>query len=83
MKVEIYSTQVCGYCKKAKLLLDELGIGYVEYDVYQDSDAMAVMRDGKHTTVPQIFIDDVHIGGYTELREMHNAGVLDVSSSAD
>ena len=76
-KVEIYSTPVCGYCKRAKALLERLGIEFVEYNVYEDAEAMAVMREGKHRTVPQIFIDDVHIGGFDQLSEMHESGALD------
>ncbi len=76
-KIEVYSTQVCGYCKRAKALLDSLGIEYTEYDIYHNADAMNVMREGGYKTVPQIFIDDVHIGGYDDLAEMHAGGALD------
>ncbi len=76
MKVEIYSTEVCGYCRRAKELLDSLDIEYVEYNVYRDADAMAVMREGGYKTVPQIFIDDVHVGGYDDLKEMAEGGAL-------
>lgn len=76
-KVEIYSTKVCGFCRKAKALLDGMGIKYIEYDVYEDADALNVMRECKFMTVPQISIDDVWIGGYTELKEMADSGALD------
>ena len=76
-KVEIYSTPICGHCKQAKALLDRLGIEYVEHNVYEDADAMAVMREGGFKTVPQIFIEDVHVGGNVDLHEMHEAGALD------
>jgi glutaredoxin 3 len=76
-KIEIYSTAICGNCRRAKLLLEARGIEYVEHDVYNDPDAMAVMQEGHYTTVPQIFIDDVSIGGYDELLEMDEAGALD------
>ena len=75
-KVEIYSHDRCGYCKRAKALLDRLGVEYTEYNIYEDEDAMAVMREGGHRTVPQIFIDDVHIGGHDDLVEMHENGAL-------
>lgn len=67
---------MCEYCNQAKALMDSVGIEYTEIDVYQDSEAMAVMREMNFTTVPQISIDDVWIGGFTELTEMHEAGAL-------
>lgn len=75
--VKIYSTNVCGHCRQAKALLEKLGIEYTEYNVYEDSDAMGIMLEMKFTTVPQISIDDVWVGGYSELVEMHEAGALD------
>ncbi len=68
---------MCEYCNQAKALMDSIGIEYTEIDIYQDSEAMAVMREMKFTTVPQISIDDVWIGGFNELTEMHEAGALD------
>ena len=76
-KVEIYSHDRCGYCKRAKALLEELGVEYVEYNIYEDADAMNVMREGGYRTVPQIFIDDVHIGGHDDLVEMRENGALE------
>jgi glutaredoxin len=75
--VKIYSTNVCGHCRRAKELLDKLGVEYTDYNVYEDNDAMAVMREMNFNTVPQISIDDVWIGGYDDLLEMHEAGALD------
>lgn len=79
MKVDIYSTAVCKYCRMAKELLDSRGIEYVEHNVYDDADAMTVMREGGFRTVPQIFIDNVHIGGYDDLKDMADHGALDAS----
>ena len=76
-KVEVYSTPVCGHCRKAKALLTAMDIPYVEYNIYESVDAMNVMREGHHTTVPQIFIDDVLIGGYDDLLEMQKDGALE------
>jgi glutaredoxin 3 len=75
--IKIYSTSVCGYCRRARELLDGLGVEYTELNVYEDNEAMAVMREMKYHTVPQISIDDVWIGGYDELVEMNEAGALD------
>jgi glutaredoxin 3 len=68
---------MCGYCQQAKALLDSVGISYTEIDVHQDDEAMSIMREMEFTTVPQILIDDVWIGGYLELVEMQEAGALD------
>ncbi len=82
--IKIYSTPVCGLCKRAKALLDSLYIAYTDLNVYEDAGAMAVMREMKFHTVPQISIDDVWIGGYNELVEMNEAGALDnLKGSAD
>jgi len=75
--IKIYSTTMCGYCQQAKALLDEAGIDYTEIDVHQDAEAMSTMVEMQFTTVPQILIDDVWIGGFDELVEMQEAGALD------
>jgi len=75
--IKIYSTSMCGYCQQAKALLDGMDIEYTEIDVHEDAEAMAIMREMEFTTVPQILIDDVWIGGYVELAEMQDAGALD------
>lgn len=77
--VEIYTSPLCGFCHRAKRLLDARGIPYVEYDVLMDRDRkreMLARADGRHT-VPQIFIDGEGIGGSDELVEMDRAGRLD------
>ena len=75
--IKIYSTTMCGYCQQAKALLDEAGIDYTEIDVHADAEAMSLMVEMNFTTVPQILVDDVWIGGFTELEEMQEAGALD------
>ena len=74
--IKIYSTSMCGYCQQAKALLDEAGIEYTEIDVHQDAEAMSLMVEMEFTTVPQIMINDVWIGGYTELVEIQESGSL-------
>jgi glutaredoxin 3 len=74
--IKIYSTEFCGYCQQAKALLDEMNIPYEDINIYEDADAMEVMREMEFTTVPQILIDDMWIGGYVELTEMQEAGAL-------
>jgi glutaredoxin 3 len=78
-KVEIYSSQFCGYCARAKRLLSQKGVVYVEYDVIEDPDKRSemVQRAGGRMTVPQIFIDGKHVGGSDDLYDLDGAGRLD------
>jgi glutaredoxin 3 len=77
-KIEIYTTPFCGYCARAKGLLDRKGADYEEMDVMMDEKKRAEMRErAKRTTVPQIFINGQHIGGSDELAELEQAGKLD------
>ncbi|HEX9329862.1 MAG TPA: glutaredoxin 3 [Reyranella sp.] len=77
-KIEIYTTPFCGYCARAKGLLDKKGAAYEEMDVMMDEKKRAEMRErAKRTTVPQIFINGQHIGGSDELAALEQAGKLD------
>jgi len=79
VKVEIYAKTFCGYCFRAKRLLDSKGIQYVEHEVLFSGPEKQEMieRSGGRTTVPQIFIDGRHIGGCAELFELDSRGKLD------
>lgn len=77
-RVTVYTTQACPYCVQAKRLLGERAIPYDEIDVGSDAtqrDEMIQRADGRRT-VPQIFIDGAHVGGYTELRALADKGGL-------
>lgn len=78
-KVEIYTWSTCPFCRKAKALLDAKDVDYTEYDITGDEDARAKMvtRTGGPKSVPQIFIDDQHIGGCDDLHESEEKGELD------
>lgn len=77
-KIEIYTTPFCGYCARAKALLDKKGAAYEDRDVMMDAQARAEMRARTNrTTVPQIFIDGKHIGGSDELAALDAVGKLD------
>jgi glutaredoxin 3 len=77
-KIEIYTTMWCGYCARAKSLLEKKGAAYDEMDVMEDAAKRAEMRErSKRTTVPQIFINGQHIGGSDELAALEKAGKLD------
>jgi glutaredoxin 3 len=77
-KIEIYTTAVCPYCVNAKTFLKQKGLAYEEIRVDTDPaqrDAMLARSAGRRT-VPQIFIGDVHVGGYDDLVAADRAGRL-------
>ena len=77
-KIEIYTTPFCGYCARAKSLLDDKGASYDEMDVMMDDKKRSEMRErSRRSTVPQIFINGQHIGGSDELAALEQAGKLD------
>ena len=78
-KVEIYTKAFCGYCARAKRLLDAKGVDYEEYDITLGGPKRAEMlqRANGRTTVPQIFVDGRHIGGSDDLHELERDGRLD------
>jgi glutaredoxin 3 len=77
-RIEIYTTPFCGYCARAKGLLDQKGAAYEEMDVMMDDKKRTEMRErARRTTVPQIFINGQHIGGSDELSALEQAGKLD------
>jgi glutaredoxin 3 len=77
--ITLYTTPFCGYCMAAKRLLDKRGAGYAEIDVSRDPAARAemVQRALGGRTVPQIFIGEAHVGGYTELDMLERTGRLE------
>lgn len=77
-KIEIYTTPWCGYCARAKALLEKKGAAFEETDVMEDAVKRTEMRErSRRTTVPQIFINGQHIGGSDELAALEQAGKLD------
>ena len=77
-KIDIYTTPWCGYCARAKGLLDKKGAAYNEMDVMEDEAKRSEMRArSKRSTVPQIFINGQHIGGSDELADLERHGKLD------
>ena len=77
-KVQIYTTQICPYCHRAKALLREKGVSYDEVDVMATPGARDKMinRTGR-TSVPQIFIGDTYVGGCDDLFALDAKGALD------
>ncbi|MCA1661663.1 MAG: glutaredoxin 3 [Novosphingobium sp.] len=78
--VEIYTTAWCGFCYRAKALLDSKGVAYDEHDVTMGGPKRAEMlqRANGRTTVPQIFIGEVHVGGCDDLHALERTGKLDM-----
>ena len=77
-KVEIYTGPSCGSCVAAKTLLKQRGLNYEEIRIDTDPvrrDEM-LQRSGQRRTVPQIFINDQHIGGFEELAAADHSGKL-------
>ena len=77
-EVEIYTTMWCGFCSRAKRLLAEHGVTFREIDVSAEPERRPEMmaRAGGRSTVPQIFINDSHVGGCDELHALDAAGKL-------
>jgi glutaredoxin 3 len=78
-RILIYTTPFCGYCAAAKRLLAKKGAEFTEIDVMMDSarrQEMLAKSNGRRT-VPQIFIDGRHIGGFDDLSALDKAGELD------
>ena len=77
-KIEIYTTPFCPYCVRAKSLLNAKGVEYEEYRVDMDPVLWEKMeKRSQRNTVPQIFIDQFHVGGYDDMAAMDNKGELD------
>jgi len=77
--VVMYSTGFCGYCDRARALLQRKGVAVTEIKVDEDMAQREAMtkRSGGRRTVPQIFIGERHVGGYDELAALERAGQLD------
>ena len=77
--IEIYSGDFCPYCVRAKTLLEKKGLAYTEYNVRKDIERQVEMgsRAPGARTIPQIFINDRHVGGCDDLYALERSGELD------
>lgn len=76
--IEMYSADYCGFCLRARALLKDKGARW--HEIHVDHDAalrLAMVERSGRRTVPQIFIDGRHIGGYDELFALERSGQLD------
>ncbi len=78
-QVEIYTWSTCPFCIQAKSLLDKKQVEYTEYCIDGDEQARAKMsqRANGRRSLPQIFINDQHIGGCDDIYDLEFAGKLD------
>ena len=78
-KITLYSTRTCGFCRAAKSLLDDKGVSYKEIDISSDPELRGQMmtKANGNRTVPQIFINDAHLGGFSDLSSLQQSGTLD------
>jgi len=78
-KITVYSKSYCPYCVRAKQLLKHKGVEFKEIDVGKEKDKLQEMLSLSNgaRTVPQIFIDDLHVGGCDDLYALHRASKLD------
>lgn len=76
--IEIYTKGYCPYCRRAKSLLSQMGLSFIEHDVSDDPDAQREMvrKASGRVTVPQVFIGGVGIGGSDDLASLHRSGRL-------
>jgi len=78
-KVVIYTGPMCNFCSAAKHLLNKKKINYEEIDIgYDDKKREEMLKKSNGAkTIPQIFVEEKHIGGYVELRALESKGELD------
>jgi glutaredoxin 3 len=83
--VTLYTKTYCGYSKRAKAFLCEQGVDFEDIDVTEDEARFSEMveRTNGGTTVPQVFIAGRHVGGFTELVELHERGELETLLDAE
>lgn len=82
--VEIYTKDYCPFCHRVKDLFNQLGVNFTEYDVEDDADKFIEMveRANGGRTVPQVFINQEHIGGCDDTYALHQKGLLKEKLSA-
>ena len=82
-KIQIYTTRWCGYCVRAKALLDGKGLAYEEITLDYDPAFRRKLQElTGGWTVPQVLIDGTPVGGYTELWRLDKSGQLDARLAA-
>ena len=82
--ITIYTRQLCGYCARAKQLLEKKGVAFEEKDASHSPELRKEMmqRSNGGATFPQIFIGETHVGGCDDLYALERAGTLDAMLAA-
>lgn len=82
--VEIYTKPTCGFCLMAKRLLNAKGVSFAEVNISAQPERRAEMiqRANGRSTVPQVFIDGSHVGGFDDLSALERGGKLDALLAA-
>jgi glutaredoxin 3 len=77
--IKVFSARFCGYCTAAERLLKSKGLEYEIIKVDEDPENRKLMREmtGGAQSVPQIFIGDLHVGGFDDLSALNHSGQLD------
>lgn len=74
-EIQIFTTGICPYCVAAKNFLTARGLPYRELRIDQDADALKTMRERSgRTSVPQIFVNGTHVGGFDDMVALDRAG---------
>ncbi len=83
--VTLYTSPLCGFCHAAKRMLSTKGVSFAEIDVAADPSKRQEMmkRSGGGHTVPQIFVGDIHVGGYDDMAALERTGKLDPLLAAE
>ena len=77
-EVVMYSSRFCPYCIRARMLLESKNISFTEVRVDEQTEQRSVMEQrSQRSSVPQIFIDDYHVGGCDDLFALESQGELD------
>ena len=77
-EITLYTSAICGYCVAAKQFLKTQGLVWNEVRIDLDADARAFMVSrARRTSVPQIFVGEVHVGGYDDMMALHREGKLE------
>ena len=77
-QVEMYASDWCGYCRRARALLEKKGVAFTEIDVDDRPDLRSWLRSASgQTTVPQVFVNGRSLGGFTDIDALDRDGGLD------
>lgn len=78
--LSIYTLDTCSFCKRAKDILDKAGVKYEEYRLQNGDERLrwVVEKSGGRKVFPQLFVDDLHLGGFYELKRHFQDGTLNL-----